>query len=272
MRDRCLVRPAVGNRVVLPRRRLCRIDGAGVVTGSDVDLPVGRVVSGHREAADVRHRCAGRPRVGSHVVDASRVVVDSGHSILAAEHVQLVRRRVVDRHRHDRGRGSFGQRRPGVRCWVELVQLTHGQAGRERVTTEDVRVTRAGAHRSAVEVRGHRRPGLPARRRWRRRRWWRAAGRDVERPVAEVAEISAGVIDDVQLPSPVRGTAVEGGQVDVPARRRCRAWERIAGLVVSRHIAAGADDLIEVGQRLRRLIVERQGRSRSDRSSRPSPT
>src|SRR5206468_6003068 len=69
---------------------------------------------------------------------------------------------------------------------------------------------------------------LTARWWWRRRRRWPTTGRDRERPAGDRARVLGEVVHHVQRPGAVRRAAVEGGQVDVPARRRRRGREGVA--------------------------------------------
>ncbi len=237
MRNRGLHRPRVRDRVVLPGRVLRRVDRARVIARDDVDLPVTRVVPGHREAPHVRHRSTRRPRVRGHVIDASRVVVLPRDRVLPAEHIQLVRRRVIDGRSHDRRRAHRSQRRPRVRGRHELVQRVQRQPRTERITTRNIARVRIRTHRAAIKVLRHRSTNLPTRRRRRRRRRRRPTRTDRQRPVRDAAHIGRGIVHQVQRPGAVRRTTIEGGQVHITTRRRRRSGERITRLVVRRRIA-----------------------------------
>ena len=84
------------------------------------------------------------------------------------------------------------------------------------------------------------------------------SGADRERPAGDVAHVGRSVVHHVQRPRPVRIAAVEGRQVDGAARRRRRSRERVAGLVVRRHVVAGACELVAVRKHVRSLVVDRQ--------------
>ena len=155
----------VRRRVVLPRRRprARRVDSVG--PADEIDLAVRGVVAGRHEGARARHVRRRPPGARRQVEDPGRVAERAGVRIEAAEHVDPVRGRVIDRRGHCH---RVGHRRPGLPALVDRVVAVEGVQGRARagrVPAQGVREHAVRGGRRAVDVLRHGGDHGPARRR-----------------------------------------------------------------------------------------------------------
>src|SRR5205085_12107129 len=97
-----------------------------VIPADDVDLPGSSNVTASRKAVHIGHVRTRGPRIGRNVVDAGDVVVGPAGSIYTAEHVNLVRRRIIDWRSHDRCLRHAYHRSPGVSTRVVTAHYRQG--------------------------------------------------------------------------------------------------------------------------------------------------
>ena len=149
------VSPAVSHRVVLPRVGLGAGDLSRVVAAEDIDLASGRDVAASRKAVHIRHVRSGGPGVSRNIVDPVDVVVEAAYSVFTAEHVNLVRRRVIHCGSHDCCLRHVCHRSPGV--GYGIIAIHHGQRlpRTEGVTAGSVEVCAVGSARCAIQVKRH---------------------------------------------------------------------------------------------------------------------
>src|SRR5262249_31156528 len=148
--------PRIRDRVVLPGR--ARFKKVLIKARNDVDLAVGRIIRCAGEIPRTRHGSASAPGAGTYIVDLQDARWSEG-AINAAEDINLVRVRGINRRRIIKGARNARQRRPCVRTRIILVKaIRRKTAGKPAHAIRESAVTRTGNGLRDKWVIGHNRP------------------------------------------------------------------------------------------------------------------
>ena len=198
------------------------------------------------------------PRIGRDVVDPRNVVVGPAGSIFTAEHVNLVRRRIIDCRSHDRCLRHAHHRSPGVSTRVVTVHYRQGHPRTKRVTTSCIEVGAVRSAGRAIQVGRHVRHILPRPGRASRL----AGGRRGRRTCYRRCRSGRGTaLQDVALPASSRATTAiaevlgKGGVVLLYSGRGRRVT---VGYCAIDHVKAGLPLIqpqLEVGTAIPREVL-----------------
>ena len=149
------IRPGVRRGIVLPRVGLSARNTSSVIAANDINLTSRRDVAASRKTVHIRHVRASSPCVGCDIVDPSDVIVNARYRIVTAEHVNLVRRWIIDCCGGTRRLRHRCHRRPSICSRIEPIDYRQGVALTKGVSPKLVAIRAIGSARCCVQVEGH---------------------------------------------------------------------------------------------------------------------